>query len=137
MVCIFTSWCQLFLHNRSSAVAYALRQLRTEGYLQLYIAKLCKVFFSNLKETLKEFETAFKDYPGCYSTFVVWSQTEIKVFDITGSEVYYKDIGSLEKGSTRLGSMPWGDLGSATYRIILEVEFESGKEQTKWFSFGV
>ncbi|XP_077973786.1 exocyst complex component 8-like [Styela clava] len=75
-----TKACQLFLHNRSSAVSYALKQLRTEGYLQLYIAKMCKVFFNNLKETLKEFETAFKDHPGCYSTFVVWSQTEIKVF---------------------------------------------------------
>lgn len=79
-LCESTKACQLFLQNRTSAVAYAIRQLRAEGSLPLYIGKLCKVFFSNMKETLKEFDSAFKDHSGCYSTFVTWSEGEIQRF---------------------------------------------------------
>ena len=63
----FSQACNLFLINRSSAVAFAIRHLRTEGSLSLYIGKLCKVFFSHLEETGTEFNEAFKDIPGCYS----------------------------------------------------------------------
>jgi len=44
-----------------------MRQLRTEGSLSLYIGKLCKVFFSNLEETAREFDMSFGEVPGCYS----------------------------------------------------------------------
>ncbi|CAK8671790.1 unnamed protein product [Clavelina lepadiformis] len=81
--------CDLFLTNRSSAMAYAVRQLRTEGSLSLYISKLCKVFFSNLEETAREFRQAFDKLQGCYSSFVVWSCQEISGFvDIFSQQVF-------------------------------------------------
>uniref|UniRef100_H2Z9L4 Exocyst complex component 8 n=1 Tax=Ciona savignyi TaxID=51511 RepID=H2Z9L4_CIOSA len=78
--------CNLFLANRSSAVTFAIRQLRTEGSLSLYISKLCKVFFNNLEETAREFNQAFQDIHGCYSSFVVWSQKELSAFVDTFSQ---------------------------------------------------
>ena len=61
----------------------------------------------------------------------------VRVFDITGSQVFKKDLGALKRGTTRLGGFNFGNLGSDTYRMILEVTFESGKKRTKWFSFAV
>ncbi|XP_078486547.1 exocyst complex component 8-like isoform X1 [Ciona intestinalis] len=78
--------CSLFLSNRSSAVTFAIRQLRTEGSLSLYISKLCKVFFNNLEETAREFNQAFIDIKGCYSSFVVWSRNELTSFVDTFSQ---------------------------------------------------
>nr|CAB3243998.1 exocyst complex component 8-like [Phallusia mammillata] len=81
-----TKACHLFLNNRTSAVAFAVRQLRTEGSLPLYISKLCKVFFNNLEETAREFQLSFKETSGCYSSFVVWAQEELTSFVDTFSQ---------------------------------------------------
>ncbi|XP_048841613.1 exocyst complex component 8 [Brienomyrus brachyistius] len=75
-----TKACELFLKNRAAAVQTAVRQLRIEGATLLYIHKLCNIFFTSLLETAKEFETDFAGNNGCYSAFVVWSRSAMKMF---------------------------------------------------------
>lgn len=84
-----TKACHLFLDNRSNAVSYALRQIRAEGYLGLYITKLCNVFFTGLKDTMMEFELAFNSFHGCYSKLVVWAHTEMNGFvDMVAQQIF-------------------------------------------------
>lgn len=75
-----TKACELFLKNRAAAVQTAIRQLRIEGATLLYIQKLCNIFFTSLLETAREFETDFAGNTGCYSAFVVWSRSVMKMF---------------------------------------------------------
>ncbi|KPP73724.1 exocyst complex component 8-like [Scleropages formosus] len=75
-----TKACELFLKNRAAAVQTAIRQLRIEGATLLYIHKLCNIFFTSLLETAKEFEMDFAGNNGCYSAFVVWSRSAMKMF---------------------------------------------------------
>ncbi|XP_034018006.1 exocyst complex component 8 [Thalassophryne amazonica] len=75
-----TKACELFLKNRAAAVQTAIRQLRIEGATLLYIHKLCNIFFTSLLETAKEFEMDFAGNTGCYSAFVVWSRSAMKMF---------------------------------------------------------
>ncbi|OXB58241.1 hypothetical protein ASZ78_001121 [Callipepla squamata] len=75
-----TKACELFLKNRAAAVHTAIRQLRIEGATLLYIHKLCHVFFTSLLETAREFETDFAGNNGCYSAFVVWARSSMKMF---------------------------------------------------------
>lgn len=75
-----TKACDLFLKNRAAAVQTAIRQLRIEGATLLYIHKLCNIFFTSLLETAKEFEMDFAGNTGCYSAFVVWSRSAMRMF---------------------------------------------------------
>ncbi|XP_071997221.1 exocyst complex component 8 [Engystomops pustulosus] len=75
-----TKACGLFLQNRATAVQTAIRQLRIEGATLLYVHKLCNVFFTSLLETAKEFEMDFSGNSGCYSAFIVWSCSALKLF---------------------------------------------------------
>ncbi|NXQ61251.1 EXOC8 protein, partial [Anthoscopus minutus] len=75
-----TKACELFLKNRAAAVQTAIRQLRIEGATLLYIHKLCHVFFTSLLETAREFETDFAGKNGCYSAFVVWARSSMRMF---------------------------------------------------------
>ncbi|XP_063773753.1 exocyst complex component 8 [Pseudophryne corroboree] len=75
-----TKACGLFLKNRAVAVHTAIRQLRIEGATLLYIHKLCNVFFTSMLETAKEFEMDFAGNIGCYSAFIVWSRSALKMF---------------------------------------------------------
>ncbi|XP_034435878.1 exocyst complex component 8 [Hippoglossus hippoglossus] len=75
-----TKACELFLKNRAAAVQTAIRQLRIEGATLLYIHKLCNIFFTSLLETAKEFEMDFAGNTGCYSAFVVWSKSAMRMF---------------------------------------------------------
>ncbi|XP_035000390.1 exocyst complex component 8 [Hippoglossus stenolepis] len=75
-----TKACELFLKNRAAAVQTAIRQLRIEGATLLYIHKLCNIFFTSLLETAKEFEMDFSGNTGCYSAFVVWSKSAMRMF---------------------------------------------------------
>ncbi|XP_069811191.1 exocyst complex component 8 [Dendropsophus ebraccatus] len=75
-----TKACGLFLQNRATAVQTAIRQLRIEGATLLYVHKLCNVFFTSLLETAKEFEMDFTGDNGCYSAFIVWSCSALKMF---------------------------------------------------------
>ncbi|XP_032072732.1 exocyst complex component 8 [Thamnophis elegans] len=75
-----TKACELFLKNREAAVHTAIRQLRIEGATLLYIHKLCHVFFTSLLETAREFETDFAGNSGCYSAFVVWARSTMRMF---------------------------------------------------------
>ncbi|XP_020642286.3 exocyst complex component 8 [Pogona vitticeps] len=75
-----TKACELFLRNREAAVRTAIRQLRIEGATLLYIHKLCHVFFTSLLETAREFETDFAGNSGCYSAFVVWARSAVRMF---------------------------------------------------------
>ncbi|XP_069463040.1 exocyst complex component 8 [Ambystoma mexicanum] len=75
-----TKACELFLKNRATAMHTAIRQLRIEGATLLYIHKLCNVFFTGLLETAKEFEMDFAGNSGCYSAFIVWSRSAMRMF---------------------------------------------------------
>ncbi|KAF7254446.1 Exocyst complex component 8 [Varanus komodoensis] len=85
-----TKACELFLKNREAAVHTAIRQLRIEGATLLYIHKLCHVFFTSLLETAREFETDFAGNSGCYSAFVVWARSAMRMFvDAFSKQVFY------------------------------------------------
>ncbi|KAF3703054.1 Exocyst complex component 8 [Channa argus] len=58
----------------------AIRQLRIEGATLLYIHKLCNIFFTSVLETAKEFKMDFARNTGCYSAFVVWSRSAMRMF---------------------------------------------------------
>ncbi|XP_019738291.1 exocyst complex component 8 [Hippocampus comes] len=75
-----TKACELFLKNRAAAVHTAIRQLRIEGATLLYIHKLCNIFFTGLLETAKEFQMDFAGNTGCYSAFVAWSRSAMRMF---------------------------------------------------------
>ncbi|KAM9496833.1 exocyst complex component 8 [Clarias gariepinus] len=90
-----TKACDLFLKNRAAAVHTAIRQLRIEGATLLYIQKLCNVFFTGLLETAREFETDFAGDTGCYSAFVVWSRSAMRMFADTFSKQVFDTKESL------------------------------------------
>ncbi|XP_058249367.1 exocyst complex component 8 [Hemibagrus wyckioides] len=90
-----TKACDLFLKNRAAAVHTAIRQLRIEGATLLYIQKLCNVFFTGLLETAREFETDFAGDTGCYSAFVVWSRSAMRMFADTFSKQVFDSKESL------------------------------------------
>lgn len=93
-----TKACELFLKNRAAAVQTAIRQLRIEGATLLYIHKLCNIFFTSLLETAKEFEMDFAGNTGCYSAFVVWSKSAMKMF----VDAFSKQVGK-ESDKQNLG----------------------------------
>lgn len=68
------------MKNRAAAVHTAIRQLRIEGATLLYIHKLCNIFFTGLLETAKEFQMDFAGNTGCYSAFVAWSRSAMRMF---------------------------------------------------------
>lgn len=86
-----TKACELFLKNRAAAVQTAIRQLRIEGATLLYIHKLCNIFFTSLLETAKEFQMDFAGNSGCYSAFVVWSRSAMRMFVDAFSKQVVKD----------------------------------------------
>lgn len=90
-----TKACDLFLKNRAAAVHTAIRQLRIEGATLLYIQKLCNVFFTGLLETAREFETDFAGDTGCYSAFVVWSRSAMRMFADTFTKQVFDSKESL------------------------------------------
>lgn len=94
-----TKACELFLKNRAAAVQTAIRQLRIEGATLLYIHKLCNIFFTSLLETAKEFEMDFKGNTGCYSAFVVWSRSAMKMFVDAFSKQVFDSKESLSTAS--------------------------------------
>lgn len=91
-----TKACELFLKNRAAAVQTAIRQLRIEGATLLYIHKLCNIFFTSLLETAKEFQMDFAGNTGCYSAFVVWSRSAMRMF----VDAFSKQVVRMSDGKT-------------------------------------
>ena len=50
---------KLFLNQRSALLKFSLRQQKIEGATLQYIKRMSSVFFTNVKETTKEFQKAF------------------------------------------------------------------------------
>ncbi|XP_028809445.1 exocyst complex component 8 isoform X1 [Denticeps clupeoides] len=94
-----TKACELFLKNRAAAVQTAIRQLRIEGATLLYIHKLCNIFFTSLLETAKEFQMDFAGNTGCYSAFVVWCRSAMKMFVDAFSKQVFDSKESLSTAS--------------------------------------
>ncbi|XP_037100113.1 exocyst complex component 8 [Syngnathus acus] len=94
-----TKACELFLKNRAAAVQTAIRQLRIEGATLLYIHKLCNIFFTGLLETAKEFQMDFAGNTGCYSAFVVWSRSAMRMFVDAFSKQVFDSKESLSTAS--------------------------------------
>ncbi|KAL8185905.1 UNVERIFIED_CONTAM: Exocyst complex component 8 [Gekko kuhli] len=68
------------LRGGPRATRRAVSQLIRLGATLLYIHKLCHVFFTSLLETAREFETDFAGNSGCYSAFVVWARSAMRMF---------------------------------------------------------
>lgn len=109
-----TKACELFLKNRAAAVHTAIRQLRIEGATLLYIHKLCHVFFTSLLETAREFEMDFAGNNGCYSAFVVWARSSMRMFVDAFSKQVFDSKESLSTAAEcvkvrvpREGGVPW------------------------------
>ncbi|XP_028809446.1 exocyst complex component 8 isoform X2 [Denticeps clupeoides] len=81
------------------AVQTAIRQLRIEGATLLYIHKLCNIFFTSLLETAKEFQMDFAGNTGCYSAFVVWCRSAMKMFVDAFSKQVFDSKESLSTAS--------------------------------------
>ncbi|XP_067945624.1 exocyst complex component 8-like [Watersipora subatra] len=87
--------CQLFLKNRSTVIRYNMRQLKIEGATNLYIRRLCEMFFGTLQETCKEFYKAFpSEFYGCFSGVIVWAREELEAF----VEVYKRQVFGSKSG---------------------------------------
>lgn len=98
-----TKACELFLKNRAAAVQTAIRQLRIEGATLLYIHKLCNIFFTSLLETAREFQMDFAGNTGCYSAFVVWSGSAMRMFVDAFSKQVGTGVGQLVQTEKKSG----------------------------------
>ncbi|XP_065833602.1 exocyst complex component 8-like [Oscarella lobularis] len=72
--------CNLFLKNRNKVMVHSQQQLKVEGSVVLYVAKLASVFFDGLLESVQEFQRAFAGNPDSSSAFVVWADEQLRVF---------------------------------------------------------
>ncbi|KAM9241372.1 LOW QUALITY PROTEIN: exocyst complex component 8-like [Leptosomus discolor] len=130
-----TKACELFLKNggrgadgRAAAVQTAVRQLRIEGATLLYIHKLCHVFFTSLLETAREFETDFAGNNGCYSAFVVWARSSMRMFvDAFSKQVF----DSKESVSTAAECVK-----KRIYKQVLQGRNQAAVQPVKYFQCG-
>lgn len=72
--------CTLFLENYRQIIARDLDDVKTEGTVTLYISNCAATFFTGLRNAALEFERAFGDNDGSYSSFIVWCNNQLHDF---------------------------------------------------------
>lgn len=84
--------CTLFLENYRQIIQRDLKDVKTEGTVTLYITNYASTFFTGLRNAALEFERAFEDNDGSYSSFVVWCNDQIREFyKQTSPEIFRPD----------------------------------------------
>lgn len=82
--------CSLFLENHRQIIERDLDDVKMEGTVTLYIANYASTFFSGLRNAALEFERAFGDNDGSYSSFIVWCNNQLRSFFNKSSTVIFQ-----------------------------------------------
>ena len=82
--------CTLFLENYRQIIERDLDDVKMEGTITLYIANYAATFFTGLHNAALEFERAFGDNDGSYSSFIVWCNNQLRDFFKKCSPVIFK-----------------------------------------------
>ena len=82
--------CTLFLENYRQIIERDLDDVKMEGTITLYIANYAATFFTGLRNAGLEFERAFGDNDGSYSSFIVWCNNQLRDFFKKCSPVIFK-----------------------------------------------
>eukprot|EP00123_Amoebidium_parasiticum_P000760 comp11662_c0_seq1/m.6177 comp11662_c0_seq1/g.6177 ORF comp11662_c0_seq1/g.6177 comp11662_c0_seq1/m.6177 type:complete len:683 (-) comp11662_c0_seq1:103-2151(-) len=69
----------MFLKNRSDALKRDIKRVKVEGATEMYISKLSRMVFANLRNVMDEFLASFADIED-RSAFVVWAVKEVQHF---------------------------------------------------------
>eukprot|EP00051_Salpingoeca_urceolata_P017488 m.238390 g.238390 ORF g.238390 m.238390 type:complete len:625 (-) comp18967_c1_seq1:63-1937(-) len=86
-----------YLQNWSDAFERDLRKLKMEASIELYIHKLCRIFFSAVRASCHEFDYLFDN--ASKSRFIAWAQRELGRF----SQVFSRQV--LETKSPSFGTI--------------------------------
>ncbi len=87
--------CSLFLENYRQIIQRDLKDVKTEGTVTLYMANYAHTFFTGLHNAALEFERAFGNNDGTYSSFIVWCNSQIRDFHKRASPEIFKPECSL------------------------------------------
>ena len=87
--------CSLFLENYRQIIQRDLKDVKTEGTVTLYVANYAHTFFTGLHNAALEFERAFGNNDGTYSSFIVWCNSQIRDFHKRASPEIFKPECSL------------------------------------------
>ncbi|XP_047132141.1 exocyst complex component 8 [Hydra vulgaris] len=71
--------CKLFFRNRGFEIKNSFKQLKMEGAVTMYIAKLAEVFVNALIETGKEYKKIYPQNKNA-SAYLVWVHNELQCF---------------------------------------------------------
>ncbi len=84
--------CTLFLENYRQIIQRDLKDVKTEGTVTLYVTNYAGTFFTGLRNAALEFERAFEDNDGSYSSFIVWCNDQMHEFyKQTSPEIFKPD----------------------------------------------
>ena len=72
--------CDLFLDNYHQIILRDINDVKMEGTVVLYITNFASTFFTGLQNAAIEFERAFNECYGSYSSFIVWCNKMLKLF---------------------------------------------------------
>ena len=87
--------CSLFLENYRQIIQRDLKDVKMEGTVTLYVSNYADTFFKGLRTVALEFERAFGDNDGSYSSFVVWCNNQLREFHKQASPEIFKPDCSL------------------------------------------
>ena len=82
--------CSLFLENYRQIIQRDLKDVKMEGTVTLYVSNYADTFFKGLRTVALEFERAFGDNDGSYSSFVVWCNNQLREFHKQASPEIFK-----------------------------------------------
>lgn len=84
--------CSLFLENFRQIIQRDLKDVKMEGTVTLYVSNYASTFFNGLGNVAQEFERAFGDNDGSYSSLVLWCDNQLREFHKqTSPEIFKPD----------------------------------------------
>lgn len=82
--------CGLFLENYRQIILHDIEDVKMEGAINLYVVNFATTFFTGLRNAATEFERAFDQNYGSYSTFIDWCSKLLKLFAVKSSHVIFR-----------------------------------------------
>lgn len=86
--------CILFLENYRQIILHDIEDVKMEGNINLYVSNFAATFFTGLRNAAVEFERAFDQNYGSYSTFITWCHALLKLFSEKCSTVIFRPEGN-------------------------------------------
>ncbi len=93
--------CNLFLENYRQIIQRDMKDVKMEKTVILYATNLASTFFTGLRNAATEFERAFDENYGSYSSFIVWCNDILKIF----AKKYADIIFSMDEGGYPLSTI--------------------------------